>query len=135
MRCPKVKIENENSVVFERLHESILSIRSTLLKTKHTCCLNKNDGLLMAALTGDHKAIKGLGECPKADINTVDAKGRTPLYLASLFGHAKATEVNLTAFSISCIWHWQLSCISDLGNLHCTSYVYYYRMKQICIYT
>ena len=48
--------------------------------------------MIRAALIGDHRAIKGLGQCPSADINTVDAKGRTPLYLTSWLGHVKATE-------------------------------------------
>ena len=40
-------------------------------------------------------------ESQNADINTVDAKGRTPLYLASWLGHAKATEEILKHKSIS----------------------------------
>ena len=92
LRCPKTQFNINEMDIFEGQDDSGLSYRNTLLKSKHTCCLNKNAGLLKAAISGDHRAIKGLGQCPNADINTVDAKGRTPLYLTSLFGHAKATE-------------------------------------------
>lgn len=100
LRCPKTQIDIDDLNTFEELNNSSLSIRNTLLKSKHTCCLNENEGLLKAAESGDHRAIKGLGQCPNADINTVDAKGRTPLYLASLLGHEKATEELLTQKSI-----------------------------------
>ena len=92
LRCPKTQFNINEMDIFEGQDDSGLSYRNTLLKSKHTCCLNKNAGLLKAAISGDHRAIKGLGQCPNADINTVDVKGRTPLYLTSLFGHAKATE-------------------------------------------
>ena len=55
----------------------------------------------MAATKGDYRAIRGLWECPNADVNTIDAKGRTPLYLASLLGHVKATEEILNQENIS----------------------------------
>ena len=71
------------------------------MKIEHTCCVNVNEGLIIAAITGDHRAIRGLGQCPNADINTIDAKGRTPLYLASLLGHAKATEEILNQENVS----------------------------------
>ena len=101
MRCPKTKIDNEKLVIFETLDESLSSIRNTLLKINHTCCFNANEGLIIAAITGDHRAIRGLGQCPNADINTIDAKGRTPLYLASLLGHTKATQEILNHENIS----------------------------------
>ena len=88
-------------VVFENLNKSISSIRNTLLKSRHTCCLKENKGLLTAAIVGDHRAIRGLGQCPDADINVVDSKGRTPLYLASLLGHVKAIEEILNLENIS----------------------------------
>ena len=100
LQCPKTQLDIDDLHTFEELDNSGLSIRNTLLKSNHTCCLNENEGLLKAAVSGDHRAIRGLGQCPNADINTVDAKGRTPLYLASLLGHANATEELLKQKSI-----------------------------------
>lgn len=101
LRCPKTKIDNAKLVMFETLNKSMSSIRNTLLKITHTCCLKENEGLLTAGISGDYRAIRGLGQCPKADINTVDAKGRTPLYFTSLLGHAEATEEILKQEKIS----------------------------------
>ena len=67
----------------------------TLSLMNATCCLNVNGDLLMSAKAGDFRAIKGLLLCPEATINTRDSKGRTPLYLASLMGHALVVEVLL----------------------------------------
>ena len=92
LRCSKTQVEIHELDIFEDLDDNGLSMRDILLKSKHTCCLSENKGLLKAAISGDYRALKGLGQCPKADINTVDAKGRTPLYLATWLGHEKATS-------------------------------------------
>ena len=53
------------------------------------------DKFLRAAWIGDFKAIRGLLECPDSalEVNAVDNKGRTPLYIASMMGHLEAVEV------------------------------------------
>ena len=90
LRCSKTQVEINKLDIFEDLDDNGRSMIDILRKSKHTCCLSENKGLLKAAISGDYRALKGLGQCPKADINTVDAKGRTPLYLATWFGHKKA---------------------------------------------
>ena len=92
MRCPKTQIDNNKMDAFDTLYTSVSSIRNTLLKSRHTCCLNANEVLLMAVIKNDPRAIKGLGQCPNADINTIDIKGRTPLYLSLWLGNKQATE-------------------------------------------
>ena len=92
LRCPKTNLHITELDTSQSHNDSVYSIRKTLLKSENTCCLNKNMGLIKAAVSGNYRAIKGLGQCPDVDVNTIDAKGRTPLYIASWFGHAKATE-------------------------------------------
>ena len=50
---------------------------------------------MKAVWVGDFRGIRGLLLCPGANINVVDKKGRTPLYLASWLGHNDAVEVLL----------------------------------------
>ena len=59
-----------------------------------SCCLNENEGLMEAAKTDDFRAIRGLAQCPDADVN-YDGAGKTPLYIASLMGHTKAVDAFL----------------------------------------
>ena len=66
----------------------------------HTCCNDANDKLITAAEMGDHKAIRGLAQCPTAKINIKDFKGRTPLYLASMMNNLKAVGELLAVTSI-----------------------------------
>ena len=44
---------------------------------------------------GDFRAINGLLLCRQSDVNAVDQRGRTPLFLASLKGHSQAVEALL----------------------------------------
>ena len=53
------------------------------------------ENLINSAWTGDYRAIRGLLLCPNADINVMDKKGRTPLYLASWMNHVKVIEILL----------------------------------------
>ena len=62
--------------------------------------VDTNDKLLRTAEIGDHKAIRGLAECPNANINIADVKGRTPLYLASMVNNLKAVKELLTVTGI-----------------------------------
>ena len=57
-----------------------------------TCCLDVYKGLQTAAVEGDLEAIRGLLECPDADINFSDNDGRTLLYLSTLHGHTDAVN-------------------------------------------
>ena len=57
-----------------------------------TCCLDVYEGLQTAAVEGDLEAIRGLLECPDADINFSDNDGRTLLYLSTLHGHTQAVN-------------------------------------------
>ena len=66
--------------------------RDSMRQRGQTCCLTVLGGLHASALEGDIEAIRGLLECPDADINFSDNKGRTLLYLASLHGHTKAVH-------------------------------------------
>ena len=67
---------------------------------KHTCCVDTNNKLLRAAEIGDHKALRGLAQCPNANINIAGSKGRTPLYLASMNNNLKAVKELLAVASI-----------------------------------
>ena len=51
-------------------------------------------------MSGDHLAIKGLGQCPNVDANTHDQKGRTSLYLSSWMGHSMAVKAMLEVRNI-----------------------------------
>ena len=99
LRCPKTMINTtENSGKTAReistddfVTEAIDNLQ-TLIQSGRTCCFSANEGLLHAATIGDYRAIRGLSQCPDADINNQDRKGRTPLYLASLLGHTEAVK-------------------------------------------
>ena len=100
LRCPKTdvtKIDGFGSTAQDNSRDNpdiLLAFKKqpTLLLGAHTCCLDGNNELLRAAQSGNHRAIKGLGQCPNVDINTNDIKGRTSLYFASWRGHAKAVR-------------------------------------------
>ena len=95
LRCPKTELP------FETFYRSdirqVIELRSWSMDFKPTCCLHVNESLLGAALLGDFRAIRGLLECPgtKSNVNTVDNKGRTPLYIAAMMGHLEAVMVLL----------------------------------------
>ena len=99
IRCPKTLVEKtENSYKTAReistnelVTEAINNVQ-ILTQSSHTCCFRANEGLLHAASIDDYRAIRGLSQCPGADINNHDRKGRTPLYLASWMGHTAAVK-------------------------------------------
>ena len=95
LRCTKTTVPEE---ILSNKTEILqaLDTRDDLLQMGHTCCLNVTTGLLSAALSGDFRALEGLLQCPDADINTVDDKGRTSIYLASQMGRLEALEVLLS---------------------------------------
>ena len=96
LRCTKTNVtqfDGSGETALERgtkhVKEAIAN-QAVLLQSHHTCCLTVNEVLLRAARENDYRAIRGLAQCPEANINIGDKKGRTPLYLASMIGHTQA---------------------------------------------
>ena len=97
IRCSKVRVSNIQHLLLKGDGYLGLNIQEVLmyhfeLKDLPTCCLNADESLLKAAWIGDFRGIRGLLVCPNANINAVDMKGRTPLYLASWLNHRKVVE-------------------------------------------
>ena len=96
LKCPKTDV----SISFDELQQAVglqkaSKMRKTALEAEPSCCLNVKESLLSAAWVGDFRAIRGLLQCPgsKSNINTVDGKGRTQLYIASMMDHLQAVKV------------------------------------------
>ena len=98
--CPKTEFTNEtlaqdtkDTAIWGDI-QLVIGFPAVIMPT---CCLNINESILGAAWTGDFRAIRGLLECPEPEtnINVVDKKGRTPLYIASMMGHIQAVKVLL----------------------------------------
>ena len=93
VRCPKTKLTNLQFYGDDvsQLH----GLHSEMIEKNPSCCLHVNRSLLAAAWKGDFRGIRGQLECPgsESNVNTVDNRGRTPLYIASMMGHLKAVEV------------------------------------------
>ena len=94
LRCPKAIFSNADQVSY---------IRKLLKESIPTCCLSVEQKLVTAAWIGDFRAIRGLLQCPgsETNINTLDEKGRTPMYIASMVGHLNAIKVLLTHANIN----------------------------------
>ena len=109
LRCPKTNLTNlymrDNDYHGPNMLE-VLKYRSELIKLQSSCCLNVGKSLLNAALIGDFRGVRGLLICPDVDVNIIDKKGRTPLYLASWLRHIKVIEVLLSDKNIN----------SNIGN-------------------
>ena len=104
LRCPKTSVSGEfiESIknlpkLFRHEMEHLINRRAELIELSATCCLNAKQGLNHAAWVGDFRAIRGLLECPgmESNINTIDKKGRTPLYIASMVGQLQNVKVLL----------------------------------------
>ena len=92
LRCSKTKALEEN---YHNDIKQIVDLSSAAMIVNPSCCHKVRDKFLRAAWIGDFKAIRGLLECPDSalEVNAVDNKGRTPLYIASMMGHLEAVEV------------------------------------------
>ena len=93
LRCPKAEIKTEHAYQSEIM--DYIDLRQTVQESNPTCCLKVNLSLLGAAGEGDYRALRGLLQCPgsKSNINTVNIKGPSPLYIASMMGHIQAVNV------------------------------------------
>ena len=99
LRCSKVKITTEFQQDYDYHGPDIdnaFKMRSKLEQLDPTCCISIKHNLFKAAWQNDFRAIQGLLLCPAANINTIDSKGRTPLYVASWLGHIPVVEVLLS---------------------------------------
>ena len=106
LQCPKADL-NITDIFGNTPHESgtidaiqAIAMRDKFLEMGETCCLDVNQVILNRAITGDHKAIRGLAQCPKANINIQDSRDKTSLYLASQMGHVQAVKVLLSQTEI-----------------------------------
>ena len=96
IRCPKTDIEYvlQKDIEYHGSNmKEVLEYQTELKKLPSTCCLKVEESLLKAAKIGDFRGVRGLLLCPDANINAVDEKGRTPLYLASWLSHANVVKV------------------------------------------
>ena len=80
--------------------EEILKYQTDQTKFSSSCCLHIKESLLKAALMGDFRGVRGLMLCPDANINSIDDRGRTPIYLASWMNHLRVVEVLLNGTNI-----------------------------------
>ena len=93
LRCPKTKTDRvvaKNDDIREAIR-----MRDSLLSVGHTCCLRINEGLVHATDHGYFREVRGLLQCPGADSNLLDRRGRALLYLASWKNHNGAVKVLL----------------------------------------
>ena len=99
-RCPKTDVSQIKAESYGPDIIEALRARSTLTGIGLTCCENVKDSLMEAAWLGDFRAIRGLIQCPDVDVNAIDNRGRTPLFIASWRGHIRAVEVLLNTTGI-----------------------------------
>ena len=106
LRCPKTETDIEDA--FGNIPREMgtpdavqaIAMREQLLEIGATCCLNVNEVILKRAKAGDHRALRGLAQCPKANINIYNRRKQTPLYLASRMGHIHSVKALLSQTDI-----------------------------------
>ena len=105
LRCPKTHRHMEGIEIDTSFKNDVSqALKSVQLfhLMNATCCLNVTERLLRAAWVGDFRAIRGLLQCPgsESNVNVVDNKGRTPLYIAAMMGHLDAVIALINNTSI-----------------------------------
>ena len=109
LRCPKTNFSIEINENLEAMRyddryllKQLLDLRSNLIDMRATCCLKVKQEIFTATWKGDFRAIRGLLQCPgtETNINSVDDKGRTPLYIAAMMGHLQAVIVLISNVNI-----------------------------------
>ena len=96
LRCPETQVMRDYSGYQSHVEMmEAINLRPVLSMLNATCCLDVNQHLLAVAKYGNARELVGLLKCLDADINTVDEKGRTPLYLTSLNGKIEILDVIL----------------------------------------
>ena len=102
LRCPETskvthtEQSSQNGGKLIEIHEAV-NMLPTLLQMNGTCCLNVKEDLFLGASDGDHRAVRGLLHCPNSNVNAVNIKTRTPLYLAALKGHVEPLKELLSS--------------------------------------
>ena len=91
LRCPKTIIPQKMEG-YATDYLMTFGNQSAILAKGPTCCLNVSSVLLAASLINDFRAIRGLLQCPNADINTENQRRKTPIYLASWLGHLESVK-------------------------------------------
>ena len=73
-------------------------MHSRSMYMRPTCCIDVRGSILSSAMVGDFRAIRGLLKCPGSEfnVNALDRKGRTPLYIASKIGYLEAVKTLLS---------------------------------------
>ena len=104
--CPQTRVTDTGKLAsgktgleFAREKGYTAIVEAYELRAKHmlsgmACCgvLNVSGEIRRAAEEGELKRLEELQHCTVEDINQVDGKGRTPLYLAILNGHLEVVK-------------------------------------------
>ena len=99
IRCAKtnvLEIPNYSGYYGSHIKQALV-MRSMTMKLNPSCCFTVANNIMISAWVGDFKAIKGLLQCPgsSSNVNSIDKKGKTPLFIASMMGHLEAVEALL----------------------------------------
>ena len=94
LRCPKTNIDGTTSIGDDV--KQAIELSSMSMDFRPTCCSAVDESLLGATWIGDHRAIRGLLDCPESNVEMLDNRGRSLLYIAGMMGHFEAVRVFLT---------------------------------------
>ena len=98
LRCPKTNVQlflSKNERNLNTNIKEVFNYQPGLTTLPFTCCTNIREDILRATWIGDFRAVRGILSCPQADVNIIDSKGRTPIYLASWLRHVTMIDVLL----------------------------------------